>query len=172
MGTDEVLRKMASVSITAGKPYLKRSDVAPGDVSGIIGITGDAVGSLAISFSEACICAIVSGMLGERYNEVNRDVIDAVGELTNMISGAARSRLEKEGLSLYAAIPSVVFGKGHTLRHILNDPGIIIPFATERGSFYVDICLQKSAGYQEIQPAATSIQGRMRQVARISESNI
>ncbi|MFB3924517.1 MAG: chemotaxis protein CheX [Syntrophales bacterium] len=144
-GTEEVLYKMASIRVSAGKPYLKKSDIAPGDVSGIIGITGDAIGSLAISFSEACICDIVSCMLGEIHKEVNRDVIDAAGELTNMVSGAARSRLEKQGLALYAAIPTVVFGKGHTVRHILDDPGIIIPFATDRGSFYVDICLRAAA---------------------------
>lgn len=141
-GTAEVLMKMSSLMVTADKPYAKTIDVAPGDVSGIIGITGDAVGSLAISFTEPCICSIVTGMLGELHMEINRDVIDAVGELTNMISGAARSRLEKEGMILYAAIPTVVFGKNHTVQHILRSPSIVIPFNTDGGNFYVDVCLK------------------------------
>ncbi len=141
-GTMDVMMKMTSLVVTAGKPYAKTSDVAPGDVSGIIGITGDAVGSLAISFTDSCICSIVTGMLGELHMEVNRDVIDAVGEFTNMISGAARSRLEKQGLILHAAIPTVVFGKGHIVKHILNSPSIVIPFQTEGGTFFVDVCLK------------------------------
>ena len=49
-GAVEVLGKMAFVSPVAGKAYVKTTDDAHGDVSGIIGITGDALGSLAISF--------------------------------------------------------------------------------------------------------------------------
>ena len=143
-GTAEVLMKMSSLMVTADKPYAKNADIAPGDISGIIGITGDAVGSLAISFTDACICSIVTGMLGELHMQINQDVIDAVGELTNMISGAARSRLEREGMILYAAIPTVVFGKGHTIQHILNSPSIVIPFKTEGGTFYVDVCLKST----------------------------
>ena len=44
-GTLEVLHKMAFVDAIAGKPYTKTDSTACGDVSGIIGITGGAVGS-------------------------------------------------------------------------------------------------------------------------------
>lgn len=144
-GSIEVLKKMTAISIVPGKPYAKKHDIAPGDVSGIIGITGDAVGSLAISFSQTCICSIVTSMLGEFYSEVTKEVVDAVGEFTNMVSGAARSRLEKEGMILYSAIPTVVFGKDHTVKHILNTPSIVIPFMTPHGNFFVDVCLRATA---------------------------
>lgn len=52
-GTLEVLNKMARIDAVPGKPHVKTDDAASGDVSGIIGITGDALGSLALSFSEA-----------------------------------------------------------------------------------------------------------------------
>ena len=130
-GTIEVIRKMAFVEPTAGKPYVKKDETAEGDVSGIIGITGDAIGSLAISFSEPCICGVVNSMLGESYREINKDIFDAVGEITNMISGVARTFLEKDGLIVYAAIPTVVYGRKHYIRHILSSPSIVIPFTTE-----------------------------------------
>jgi chemotaxis protein CheX len=145
MGTMEVLKKMAFVEPHAGKVYLKETSIADGDVSGIIGITGDATGSLAISFGEACICHIVSRMLGEVHVEINQDVFDAVGEITNMISGVARTHLEKEGMTVYAAIPSVVYGKQHTISHILSSPSIVIPFSMDQGSFGVDVCIKKTA---------------------------
>jgi len=141
-GASEVIRTMAFMEAVAGKPYLKKDDTARGDVSGIIGITGDATGSLAISFSEGCICGIVGSMLGETYAEPTQEVLDAAGELTNMISGVARTNLEKMGLQVYAAIPSVIFGKDHTIRHILNSPSIVIPFSTDKGNFVVDICIR------------------------------
>jgi chemotaxis protein CheX len=143
-GAKEVLKTMAFTDATPGKVYLKKGDTAHGDVSGIIGITGDAIGSLAVSFHSQCICGIVSSMLGETYTEPNREVLDAVGELTNMISGVARTQMEKNGLSVYAAIPSVVIGEDHTINHILKAPSIVIPFSTVHGDFVVDVCIKQT----------------------------
>ena len=154
-GTIEVLKKIAFVEPRPGKVYLKESSIAHGDVSGIIGITGDAIGSLAISFSESCICNLIGRMLGEPCTEANQDVFDGVGEITNMISGVARAYMEKEGMTVYAAIPSVVYGKDHTINHILKSPSIVIPFVTDEGPFVVDVCIKttreeirKSEDYQ------------------------
>lgn len=143
-GTLEVLKKMAFVESIAGKPYTKTDSTACGDVSGIIGITGNAVGSLAISFSEQSICAIAGNMLGETYKDICRDIFDTVGELTNMISGVARTHMEREGLIVYAAIPTVVYGKNHIVMHILKSPSIVIPFSTKHGQFFVDVCIKVS----------------------------
>lgn len=143
-GTVEVLKKMAFVEPRPGKMYLKNTALAHGDVSGIIGITGDMIGSLAISFGERCICHLVGSMLGESYAEANQEVFDGVGEITNMISGVARTYLEKEGMHVYAAIPSVVYGKNHTINHILKSPSIVIPFVTDQGAFVVDVCIKRT----------------------------
>ncbi|NPV04525.1 MAG: chemotaxis protein CheX [Syntrophaceae bacterium] len=141
-GTLEVLKKMAAIDAVPGKPHVKTDESAFGDVSGIIGITGDALGSLALSFSEACICRVVANMLGERFDGVTQEIIDATGELTNMISGASRTQMEKMGMRVYAAIPTVVHGKRHTISHILKAPSIVIPFSTAAGPFFVDVCIR------------------------------
>jgi hypothetical protein len=59
-----------------------------------------------------------------------------------MISGASRTQMEKLGMAVYAAIPTVVHGKDHTITHILRSPSIIIPFSTPAGSFVVDVCIK------------------------------
>jgi len=141
-GATEVIKTMAFMDAVAGKPYLKKDDTAKGDVSGIIGITGDATGSLALSFTESCIWGIAGSMLGETYSDTTQEVLDCAGELTNMISGVARTNMEKMGLKVFAAIPSVIFGKDHTIRHILNSPSIVIPFSTVSGDFVVDVCIR------------------------------
>jgi chemotaxis protein CheX len=148
-GAKEVLKTMAFIDATPGKAYLKKGDMAHGDVSGIIGITGDAIGSLAVSFHTNCICGIVSSMLGETHTEPTREVLDAVGELTNMISGVARTHMEKNGLSVYAAIPSVVVGVGHTINHILKAPSIVIPFSTPQGDFVIDVCIKPTQAHMK-----------------------
>ncbi|MEI7671274.1 MAG: chemotaxis protein CheX [Deltaproteobacteria bacterium] len=142
-GTITVLKMMAFVEPKAGAPYLKKDDVAHGDISAIIGMTGAARGSLALSFSEASILKIVSNMLGEEISEINGDIQDAVGEITNMVSGAARKNLEAVGLIVTAAIPTVVSGKNHSIIHVMGGPSIIIPFEIDAGAFVVDVCLSK-----------------------------
>ncbi len=141
-GTVSVLKTMAFVDPRPGKPYLKKNSLAQGDISGIIGLTGEAKGSLALSFSERCIIKIVSNMLGEEISSLNGDIKDAVGEITNMVSGVARQRLEEMNLKISAAIPTVVSGKNHSITHVLGGPSIIIPFETDHGPFVVDVCMK------------------------------
>ena len=139
-GTINVLKTMAMMEPLPGKPYLKDEGAFSGDISGVIGITGATEGSMAVSFSESCILKIVSNMLGEEYTEMNPDIVDAVGEITNMISGDARRILGELGISLEASIPTVIRGSGHILEHVANSPTIIIPFDTSHGEFTVEIC--------------------------------
>lgn len=152
-GAVEVLKKMVLIELVAQKPFIKTTNEAHGDVTGIIGITGDATGSLAISFTGDCICHIVGRMLGEEYHEPTAEVIDAVGELTNIISGVARTKLEKEGMSVYASIPSVVFGANHTINHILKVPSIVIPFFLPVGPFFIDVCIKETGEKEKSQVA-------------------
>jgi hypothetical protein len=50
--------------------------------------------------------------------------------------------MEKMGMSVYAAIPTVVHGRQHTISHILKSPSIVIPFSTAAGPFFVDVCIK------------------------------
>lgn len=140
--TIKVLETMAQAKAEAGKPYLKKDNIAKGDVSGLIGITGETNGTIAVTFDMGSILQIVSNMFGEEVTELNSEIADAVGELTNMISGQARRKLEEDGKLFEAAIPSVVTGSNHEITHITEGPIIAIPFHTEGGNFTIEICLE------------------------------
>jgi len=141
--TMHVLSTMANIRPTPGKPFLKKDGAAFGDVSAIIGITGVARGSMALTFSEPAIMAIVGNLLGIEASEVNDEVRDAVGELTNMICGDARRRLSEDGISLQGGIPTIVSGKNHSISHIHNVPRLAIPFTTPHGGFVVEVAFNK-----------------------------
>ena len=140
--TVKVLETMASTKVNPGKPFLKKDKIARGDVTGIIGITGEANGTISVTFDEGSILGIVSKMFGEELKEINAEISDAVGELTNMISGQARRKLEENGREFQAAIPSVVTGKDHEINHITSGPIVAIPFTTDGGKFTIEICLE------------------------------
>jgi chemotaxis protein CheX len=134
-----VLKTMAGIDARPGKPFLKEDDLAIGDVSAIIGITGAARGSMALVFTEKCIMEITSNLLGEVFTQMNAEVRDAVGELSNMICGDARRRLSEEGISLQAGIPTIVTGESHSIAHFVEGPRLAVPFETAHGSFMVEV---------------------------------
>lgn len=138
-----VLDTMAFTKAEAGKPYSKKDQRAHGDVTGVIGLTGQANATISVSFSEKSILAIVSRMLGEEMTEINSDIKDAVGELVNMIAGQARKELANLGKQLLAAIPSVVTGQNHTIEHISDGLTVAIPFKTNGSGFTVEVCFDE-----------------------------
>ncbi len=136
--TLNVIKTMAMLDPVAGKPFLKKDKVATGDISGVIGLTGHKKGAIVISFSTSAICQIVSGMLGEKYTEINDDITDAVGELTNMISGDARRSLQEQGIIFEAGIPNIVSGVGHQIESMTKGPVVAIPFELNGAKFVVE----------------------------------
>ncbi|MFP5213457.1 MAG: chemotaxis protein CheX [Acidobacteriota bacterium] len=138
-----VLNTMAGVDPKPGKPFLKKDGKALGDVSAIIGITGAVQGSMALSFTESCIKKIVSNMFRCPVEEIDDEIRDAVGELTNMVCGDARRRLAEQGITLQAGIPTIICGANHSISHINNGPRLTIPFETEDGRFVVEVAFNK-----------------------------
>jgi chemotaxis protein CheX len=144
-GTISVIKTMSFIEPKSGSPYLKKDAIARGDISGIIGLAGSFKGSLALSFDRPCILEIVSSMLGEEIAEINADINDAVGEITNMVSGAARKNMEAAGFTILSGLPTVISGKNHQITHVMGGPSIIIPFQTAKGVFVVDICISEAS---------------------------
>lgn len=136
----DVLTTMAQVIPAPGKPFLKESTYARGEVTGIVAVTGHAAGSIALTFPVDCAKVVVANMLGEEIQDV-QEIKDGVGELTNMISGQARKGLATKGMKFHAGIPQVMAGKGHPVRHLVDGPVIAIPFSTPYGDITVEVCL-------------------------------
>lgn len=142
--TMNVLKVQAGVESKSGKIYLKKKDEPLlGDVSGVIGIVSDNfTGAVVISFPEATFLKVMSGMLGEEYLELNQDILDGAGEITNIIFGQAKVILNEKGYGIKTALPSVVHGKDHRVSsHDLGGQSVVVPFESTSGKFFVEICL-------------------------------
>lgn len=138
-----VLSTMAKVDAKPGRPAVKQGEVSRGDVTGIIGMTGDKIrGSIAISFPEAVILDIAKRMLNEESAGIDATVTDLVGEITNMVSGGAKKLLGDKGYDFDMALPTVVSGKNHVVDHKSRGVKIVLPFAVDKGVFFVEICFE------------------------------
>lgn len=130
--TMETFASMVRLKVTPGKVKLKAGDPLSYDISGIIGLSGGAKGSVAISFPRASAFAIVKAFTGSSEVE-EAGVIDAVGELANIIAGAAKRDLSAHNISI--SLPTVVTGKDHGINGPVDTVNMVVPFESEHGRF-------------------------------------
>lgn len=132
---------MAQVDLQSQKPEKKTSDLACGDVTGIIGMIGPQVrGSMSITFCKKLATYIMDNMLGERIDEIDDQVLDMVGEMTNMICGGAKNALAEQNYQFEMATPVIVAGSNHVIQHKVEGPKIILTFTSDQGNAYMEIC--------------------------------
>ena len=142
--TKKVLHTMAFTESEPGKPYLKEANNhgGLGDISGVIELTGEGRGSIALSFKKACILDIAKQMFGDEFSEINHEVVDMVGELVNMVSGETRRELAKHGFRFTAGIPVTSKGTNHEIPHFVQGRVIVIPFETAGGEYFMEACFE------------------------------
>ena len=134
-----VLSTMAQVNPNPGKPFLKETSQTYGVVTGLIGMAGSEVnGNMILSFELSPILTIVNNMLMESFTELNDEVVDAVGEITNMVSGGAKKNLAELGHKFDMATPVMIQGKEVELKQLSEAPVISIPFSIPEGQFWVE----------------------------------
>lgn len=130
---------MLNCEVQRGPLRLKDGTNPHHEVSGIIGLSGKAIGTVVVSFSKNVALKAASAMLMMEADELNSDVTDAVGELTNMVAGAAKSQLEDYELSI--GLPSVICGTDHEVRFPSNVTPIVVPFESPWGSLTLEVGL-------------------------------
>lgn len=139
-----VMSTMAQMELTPEKPKLKKSEIAMGDVSGLIGmVSPEARGSLSITFDEPLALATMLGMVGEAPDTVNEEITDLVGEITNMVTGGAKRMLSEKGFEFDMATPVVVSGHDHTIHHKAKGPVVIIPLNSDIGKAYIEFAFDE-----------------------------
>lgn len=137
--TLKALEVMASVRPERGKPFVKGDHAAKGDISGVIGLAGEATGSVAVTFPGSLARKIYRRMVGEEAGGLTDEVRDSVGELVNMIAGGAKAALAQQGFAFRIAIPSIVVGPGHTIEHKGKGPCLAVPFTIEGETFWLEV---------------------------------
>lgn len=138
---------MLSAEATRGDLTLGDSKKRRFPISGLIGMSGNACGVVVINVSQQVALKIASTMLMEEQTEVNGDVLDAVGEIANIIAGQAKLELEQYNLSV--TLPNVITGTDYEVRFPTKNPPVVVPFETTLGP----ICLE--VGFTVVEEMAT-----------------
>jgi chemotaxis protein CheX len=89
-----------------------------GNITGMIGVHGKVSGFITLNMTERIAVRAVGGLLQEEFTELNSQVVDATGEITNMVVGGIKSALANSKWSfLQITVPSVIVGRGYSIAY-------------------------------------------------------
>ncbi len=138
--TQNTFETMLKIKLQPGKPQQKAGSFPSYDISGIIGLSGDAIGSVSLSFPKSVALNAVAALLGTEVKTITAEVVDAVGELTNIVAGSAKVLLVPLRLSI--SLPSVVVGVNHQLAASQGVETVVVPFVSDLGHLALEISLK------------------------------
>ena len=140
--TMNVFTTMMNVKPVIAAPHLKTDARITHDVSGIIGFSGEIIGSVVVSFQLETAKSLVNALVGMEVDATGPDFTDAIGELANMIAGNAKKDL---GVSANIAVPTVIIGANHIVGRLSGVPCVVIPCTTIFGAFAVEVNIKPTA---------------------------
>ena len=136
LATKSVFETMLDCTLERGQPYMKQGNQPEHEISGIIGYSGRAKGCVVLSLSREVAISATTIMLRQTRTTIDDDVVDTVGELVNMVAGAAKAHLED--LELRITLPTIITGKSHCVEFPSCVVPICIPFHCEWGDVLVE----------------------------------
>ena len=141
-GVRLVFDTMIHMEVSLGKPQI--TEILPRhDISGIIGMTGDVVGSIVLSFPEPVAKVVITKFACQDLAVGTSDFADALGEIVNMISGVAKAKFTNKCVSI--STPSVVIGPGHTIARPARTTCVCLPCHVACGEFSIDIAIREES---------------------------
>jgi len=143
-----VFLEFVNQELEAKIPYfIQKDEISEWDISGIIGLTGEARGAVVISMKQDLAIKLTAILTGTEHKNLDDDVVDAVGELINIIAGNVKQELE-DAFRLIISLPTIVKGKEHTINWPDNQARVIcIPFVTSASdSFSLSVALEAVKG--------------------------
>lgn len=136
--TCEVFGMMVGVEPSPGLPRRERLRSFQDSVTGMLGLSGDFRGMVAVHCPAPLAKKIAGEMLGLEIAEVNADVRDAFGEITNMVAGGLKVAFASEGKNVDLSVPTTVAGQSYNLNCLSQADCVIVPFLVPHGEFLVE----------------------------------
>lgn len=125
-GLQETLKMMNDIEVTFEKSSFETSWKTQGEASGIIDFEAEKFkGSLYIHFPFDVLVKLYNQMIGENHTEFSDEIMNCIGEISNMAYGVAKTKLDRFQFKLSMSIPKV--SKTKDLKRIPS-PHFLIPF--------------------------------------------
>ena len=138
-----IFSTMIRLDVTTGQPF--RSAAQPHhDATATIRLSGDITGSMVLSLPQNVASSMISKLAGCDFLPGTPEFSDALGEIANMISGAAKSRYKNRNVSI--STPTVALGLTARVPGVGPETRLTLPFQLRAGDFCLLLDLEETPG--------------------------
>ncbi len=158
--TKEVFQTMIPMDIKCDGSFYQKEDMISTDVISLVSFTGDYSGIVAFFGSTCMAIKIASEMLGMEIAEIDQDVKDAMGEVTNMIGGALKNKVSETFGAMHLSVPIVIAGANISISSSSKDQKsvqlstsltcdstnswMMTPFSSDGDTFSIGLVVKKN----------------------------
>lgn len=158
--TNEVFATMIPMEIKTDGSFYQKEDMIATDVISLVSFTGEHSGIIAVFSSKEMALKITSNMLGIEVTGIDKDVKDAMGELTNMIAGNVKNKVFETFGTMHLSVPIVIAGADLSISSSSKEKSdvklstgvtcdstnswMMSPFSSEGDSFSVGFVVKKN----------------------------
>ncbi len=137
--TLETFKTMVHLKNVRGEIRLRKTGAVSSDVSGIIGLSGAAEGTVTLALPKRTAQAVAASFLGE--TEVSDALVaDSIGEIVNIITGFAKQNLPE--VDIHISLPTVIVGPGHRSSSHADSRKVATYFDCPLGEFRLEVYLE------------------------------
>ena len=141
--TSNTFKDFVGCEIIPSHPYfLDVEKEAEWDVSAVIGLSGVVKGAVIISLKKNLAIKITDLLVGTTRTEIDADVVDAVGEIVNIIAGNVKPKVPN-GDRIVISIPTVIKGKEHSVAWPGRQARVLcVPFKAFEDIFHLMVAIE------------------------------
>lgn len=138
-GTEEVFTTMLMIELDTGTPIEGPGGEIESNLTSMLGLGRDIKGMLAVHCPEVVAKDITGTFLGLEVEELDEDVKDAIGEITNMVAGSLKTYFQDHDKIIELAIPTTVVGKSYRTAGMSGATRVAVPFTMNGTAFLVEL---------------------------------
>ena len=106
---EEVFALMLGSPVTVSETAVAPTNI-PITLTAVIGLAGALSGAYSVVVNEAAAKQIAAAMLGIEVESLDDTVYDALGEITNILAGAWKAKIDSLHAACLLSVPTVVTG--------------------------------------------------------------
>ena len=142
---ETLFNTMLNAGVDKGSIGVSKENKSPFEITALIGLSGEARGTVELSFPASTALAMVSKMLMIDSNKMDETTVDGVGEIVNIVAGSAKSKFIKDGgKPIDLSLPNVIVGDDYSVEYPSGTTWIEVPFKSELGAFNLRVTFEQA----------------------------
>lgn len=144
--TAAVFSTMLGMDVVPEPAHLDHTSPSVSDgIMAFVALAGPWMGNGVMCCSARFACRLCATFLMTEAAAVNEEVLDAVGEIANMVVGNFKTAAEVIVGPLNLSVPTVIYGRNFTSKSLGNSEWIVMPFECDGDKLEVRIWFAPAA---------------------------